>query len=130
MTERYPTESEVNQVEPEVIPPAEVPVRIEGPVEVRALPAVAWFATRYEISDTTGPIKASSRNPYRKRLLLHSETSGFYYGSSQSQVQGRSTAPFIVQDVVIELTHTEEVWINNIGAQAPVVSIIEEMWTN
>jgi hypothetical protein len=130
MTDRYPSEAETHQVEAEAMLPVEVPVRVEGPVDMRSLPAVAWFPTRYELSDATGPIKASSRNPYRRRLTLHSETSGFFYGSSQSQVAGRSTAPFIAQNVVVVLEHTEEVWIGNIAAQSPVVSVVEEMWTN
>jgi hypothetical protein len=130
MTERYDTESEVHQVEAEAFEPTDIPVRIEGPADVRILPAVAWFPTRFEVTNTTGPVKLVSRNPYRKRLLLHSETNGFFYGSSQAQVSGRGACPFIVKDTPLEMTHTEEVWANNIAGESPVVSVIEEMWTN
>jgi hypothetical protein len=132
MTEgmRDPTPAEIHQVEGEATPDVEVPVRVEGPVDVRSLPAVAWAATRYEVTDQTGPVKASSRNPFRKRILLHSETSGFFYGPSQGAVAGRAGAPFIAPNVVVELTHTEEIWIQNKAAESPLVSVSEEMWSN
>jgi hypothetical protein len=130
MTERYDTEQEIHQVEAEAYGPTDIPVRIEGPADVRLLPAVAWFPNRFDITDATGPVRLVSRNPYRKRVILHSETNGFFYGSSQAQVAGRGSCPFIVKDQPIEFTHTEEIWGNNIAAETPKVSITEEMWTN
>jgi hypothetical protein len=131
MTERNPDMAEVHQTEAEYAEDLrEVPVRVEGPVDVRSLPAVAWSAQRFEVTDTTGPIRATGRNPFRKRILLHSETAGFFYGAAQAQVQGRGNCPFIVNGVVVELTHTEEIWINNVAAASPVVSVVEEMWTS
>jgi hypothetical protein len=127
---RDPSEEEVHQIEPELYEPVEVPVRVEGPADVRVLPAVAWFPTRFEVTGTTGPVKLVSRNPYRKRLLLHSETAGFFYGSSQAQVAGRGACPFIAENTPIELIHTEEVWANCLAGESPVVSVTEEMWTN
>jgi hypothetical protein len=127
---RQPDQSEINQEEAEAYKPTDIPVRIEGPADVRILPAVAWFPARFEVTDTTGPVRLVGRNQFRKRLLMHSQTAGFYYGSAQAQVQGRGNCPFIVKDVPIELTHTEEIWANNIAGELPVISIIEEMWTN
>lgn len=128
--DREPTEAEVHQVEAEAMPPIEVPVRVEGPVEVRLLPAVAWTVTRYQVSDTTGPIKAVGRNPYRKRALLQSQTKGFFYGNSHEQVRTRSTAGYSEFGIPVELTHTEEIWINNVATETPDVTVNEEMWTN
>ena len=126
---RDPTEYEVNQVEAEAYGGTEIPVKIEGPADVRILPAVAWNLTRYELSDTVGPVKASSRNPLRKRLMLITETSGALFGASSEHVRSRTTAGFIPLTTVIELTHTEEVWINNNAGESPKVTVVEEMWT-
>ena len=131
MTEvRQPDQSEVNQAEAEANPPTDIPVRIEGPADVRILPAVAWFPARFEVTDQTGPVRLTGRNQHRKRVLIHAQTAGFFYGSSQAQVQGRGNSPFIVKDTPIELTHTEEIWVNNIAGELPVISVVEEMWTN
>jgi hypothetical protein len=110
-------------------PLVKVPVKVDGPVEVRTLPAVAWAVGRFVCTDATGPIKASSRNPYRKVLRLSSETNPFCYGVTQEQVRTRETAAVITQDTVIELTHTEEVWINTAAAaETTPVTVVEEMW--
>jgi hypothetical protein len=130
MSERESDMTEVHQVEAEEYPPIEVPVRIEGPADVRVLPAVAWVGNRCELSDTSGPIKLTSRNPHRKRLVLHSQSAGFFYGASQAQVAGRGACPFIENDIVIELLHTEEVWACNVATETPIVSVVEEMWIN
>jgi hypothetical protein len=61
---------------------------------------------------------------------LIAETAGILFGDSDSKVRGRSTAGFLPLTVVLELTHTEEVWINNVAAETPKVTVIEEMWTN
>lgn len=131
MTEiRQPDQSEINQAEAESFAPTDIPVRIEGPADVRLLPAVAWFPSRFEVTNTTGPVRLASRNPYRKQVTLHSETNGFFFGSSQAQVQGRGACPFIAKDTPIVMTHTEEIWACNVAGESPVVSVTEEMWTN
>jgi hypothetical protein len=130
LSERESSQAEIAQIEAEAYAPTDIPVRIEGPADVRLLPAVAWNITRYELSDTVGPVKASSRNQLRKRLLLIAETAGILFGDSDAKVRGRSTAGFLPLTVLLELTHTEEVWVNNVAAESPKVTVIEEMWTN
>lgn len=127
---REPSMEEVHQVEAEVYEPREVPVRVEGDVNVRSLPGVAWNTNRFQLSDTVGPVRATGRNPFRKRLLLIAETSGFLFGASDEQVRTRNNAGFVPLTTVIELQHTEEVWINNNAGESPKATIIEEMWTN
>jgi hypothetical protein len=129
LSEGYSTQSEVQQTEPEAYEPMEVPVRVEGPVDVRVLPAVAWTCNRFDVSDATGPIKAISRNQFRKRVLMHSPDP-FHYGSSQAQVASRNTSGFAGANVPIELTHTEEIWLNCEPADTASVTVNEEMWTN
>jgi hypothetical protein len=133
MTERYASETEVHQAEAESFEPTDIPVRIEGPADVRLLPAVAWVVTRFTVSDTTGPIRALGRNPYRKRVTLSCNSAGigFFFGSSQEQVRSRETAgAWLTIQGQLELTHTEEIWINNTATETPSVTVIEEMWTN
>jgi hypothetical protein len=105
-----------------------VPVKIGDPVGVRQLPAIAWTITRYGLSDATGPTKAMSRNPYRKRALIIPETAGVLVGSSNEQVRTRETAGLIPLTVMLELTHTEEIWINNVAGETPKATVIEETW--
>ena len=132
MSERYVTEAQAHQVEAEADAAREVPVRVEGPVDVRSLPSVSWTVTRFTLSDTAGPVKAVSRNPYRRVLRL--STAGaltFFYGASNEQVRTRSTAGIgSAANSPIELTHTEEVWINNAATESPEVTVVEEMWAS
>lgn len=128
MTDRLPEESEVYQSEH--LETVTVPVRIEGPVEVRSLPAVGSAVNRWLINDQIPPIKASGRNPYRKRILLIGETAGFFFGNSQAQADGRGNCGFCPVGVVLELTHTEEIWVNNPVAGSCTVTVVEEMWTS
>jgi hypothetical protein len=130
MSERDPTAREVHQVAAEEVPDLiEVPVRVEGPIDARSLPAVAWTVNRFEITDSTGPIRLTGRNPFRKRLTIHSEDAGFFYGASQAQVSGRGNTGFLGMNIPLELAHTEEVWATNIAAESPKVTVVEEMWT-
>lgn len=114
--------------DPDLQAAVEVPVVISNKqIEVRSLPSSAWTVTRLQLTDATGPVRAVSRNPYRKRVLLHGDAP-FFYGSSNEQVRTRDTAGHAPADVPIELTHTEEIWLNNVAAGTPDVTVNEEMW--
>lgn len=132
MTDRYATEMEVHQVEAEADDAREFPVRVEGPVDVRTLPSVSWTITRHSPTDASGPVKAVSRNPYRRVLRL--STAGaltFLYGASNEQVRTRATAGIgSAASSPVEMTHTEEVWINNVAGETPEVTVVEEMWAS
>lgn len=107
----------------------DIPVKITDPVEVRLLPAVSWNVNRFELSDTVGPVRVSSRNPYRKQLILLPETAGILFGTSSEQVRTRGGAGFVpLVGGPLVLTHTEEVWVNNVATESPKATVVEEMW--
>lgn len=117
-----------DQYDPDLQAPVEVPVEIKNKqLSVRSIPSTSWTVTRFQLSDTVGAIRAISRNPYRKRVLLHGDDS-FHYGSSNEQVRTRDTAGLAGANMPVELTHTEEVWINNVAAGTPDVTVNEESW--
>jgi hypothetical protein len=117
-----------NQYDPDLQAQVDVPVEIKNKeLSVRSLPASSWTVTRFQLSDTVGPVRAISRNPYRKRVLLHGDAP-FLYGSSTEQVRTRDTAGLAGANMPVELTHTEEVWINNEAAGTPDVTVNEESW--
>ena len=127
---REPSEIEINQVEPEVYPPTEVPVKIEGPVNARILPSVAWTVARFNLSDAVGPVRVVNRNPMRRSVTLIPSTAGVLFGTSQEQVRTRAGAGLLPLTVQIVLTHTEEVWVGNVATETPDCTVVEEMWTN
>lgn len=128
MTDRVPDMQAVHQSysdEPNI---KEVPVRVENPVGVQALPAEAWATRSYELS-TTEPTKVARRDPRRKRAVISVVTQAAWIGTSQSiakvSVGYRMGA---AATSVIELTHCEEIWAVADTAGS-ILSIIEEYWT-
>lgn len=129
MSEREATQAEIYQTEAGAIPGVEVPVTITGPVDARVLPAVAWRVYRVEPSDSSGPLRAVARNASRKILRIISTTAGCHFGPSQEVVRTRGGG-LLPMNVAFEMSHTEEVWVNNVATETPRITVVEEFWTN
>lgn len=124
MTERDPTQEELDQREPADL--QAVPVRIEGPVRSQQLPAQTWAAKTIELTDDE-TIRVLNRDPRRKRAYLLSNDGATWIGASQA---GTLNVGFRLPDggldgLGLELTHSEEVWAVADGNTSNLRMVVE-----
>jgi hypothetical protein len=128
MTDRVPDMQAVHQDYADEPGIREVPVRVENPVAVQALPAQAWATRSYELT-TTEATKVARRDPRRKRAVIGVVTQAAWIGTSQSIAKvGVGYRMGAAATSTIELTHTEEIWATADTAGS-ILSILEEYWT-
>jgi hypothetical protein len=125
MSEREPSQAEVQQTEPEVYLPQEVPVRVEGPVRAQALPATSYTDRTFELDALTA-VRVAPRDP-RRAVLLMTPAAAVWIGPVQSAAKV-NVGGLLVANVPVYHRHTEEVWA--IAATGTTtLSVHEEFWT-
>lgn len=124
MSDREPTEAEIHQTEPEFYMPAEVPVRVEGPIRAQVLPRQGWAIRTIELSVT--PTKLVGREPRRGRVLLVASALSWV---GNVETQAKANVGFRVPaSIPVEFSHTEEIWgVADTGTAT--ISVSEEFWT-
>jgi hypothetical protein len=119
-----PEPDEVLQEEPTTrnIPP--VPVAVDGPVRVQALPSPVWAMVSYA-GVTTSAIQIIGGEPRRRKALLLA-SAAIRLGPSGAQADAQA-APWPA-NTPLEMTHDGEVWAR---ADTGTVNIfvLVEYWT-
>lgn len=131
MSNPVPEAEDVLQHEPEpeeVLRTSAVPVTVDGPVNVRALPSPTWAVATAAPVDASGSVQLLGVNPTRKRAVIVGNTAAFHMAPSKSQADNRNS--LIPVGVAIVVEHTGEVWVNNVAAGAPVITAVVEHWTD
>jgi hypothetical protein len=124
-TTREPSQAEVQQAEPEAFMPAEVPVKVEGPVRAQILPPTTWAVRSFEV-DNLEAQKIVNRDPRRARVLVTAQAV-VWIGPAQATAKV-SVGFRLPAATVLELLHTEEVWVIA-DTGTTTVSISESYWT-
>jgi hypothetical protein len=125
MSQREPTQAEVQQAEAEYIPLQEVPVKIEGPVRAQTLPATSYTDRTFDL-DATNAIRVAPRDP-RRSVLLMTPAAAVWIGPVQSAAKV-NVGGLLVANVPVYHRHTEEVWAVA-ATGTTTLSVHEEFWT-
>jgi hypothetical protein len=126
VSERDPSQAEIDQVEPEVYAPMEVPVKVEGPIRAQLLPATAFTATTRALTATEA-IKVASRDVRRSRVVLIASAT-VWIGVNQMQAK-QNVGGSLPANVPVEMRHTEDIYAIA-DAATPTLTVIEEFWTD
>jgi hypothetical protein len=126
--ETEPSAEDVLQHEAPTMPVQAVPVAVDGPVNVRALPSPTWAVASAAPIDATGSQQLLGVNPTRKRATIVANAAPAHIAPSKGQADSRSVG-LIPTGVPIVIEHIGEVWVNNVAAGTPVVTAIVEHWT-
>lgn len=100
-----------------------VPVSVEGPVQVRELPALAggWGT----VAATTSSSRLLSADPRRKTAVIWSDTTNIYLASSQS---GARAGGFTwLANVPLVISACDEVWVAAVTGTT-TVHVYSEVW--
>lgn len=129
MTEREPTQAEVQQAEPEAF--AEdlqvVPVKMVGPVRSQQMPATSWNARSFSL-DPNVAVKIADRDPRKVRVSIIAQGADAWIGESQAKAKVNVGVQVALGGAERNFYHTEEIWaIAATGTS--VLSIAEEYWT-
>jgi hypothetical protein len=108
-------------------PPVQaVPVRVEGPVQTRAMPAV--LGIHYSRTFGTTAEQLVGRELRRSRLLVWCKTNPIWVGRSQAEVDADTCAQ-LPAGLILPIQHTDEVWVAAETATA-LVSYVHELWAD
>lgn len=128
MSEREPSQAEVDQVEPEAF--AEdlrtVTVKVSGPVRSQLMPAQIWSVRNYELTATQAT-KIANRDPKRQQLKVSNQ--GIIW-IAPVEMGAKQNVGFRIPILSApnDFFHTEEVWaISDSGTTS--VSVSEAYWT-
>jgi hypothetical protein len=125
VSEREPSQAEVQQAEPEAYEPMEVAVRVEGPVRAQTLPATSYTDRTFDLDATTA-VRVAPRDP-RRSVLLMTPAAAVWIGPVQSAAKV-TVGGLLVANTPVYHRHTEEVWA--IAATgSTTLSVHEEFWT-
>jgi hypothetical protein len=106
----------------------EIPVTVDQPLTVRALPAVDGQTNTVAIGTGIDGVKLLSENPLRGRALLVAD-GDYYLGFTKGEVEGgRGRVP---AGHPIELTARTEIWVaGDAATSATYVTAVAEFWTH
>lgn len=109
-----------------------VPVEHRGPIQTQELPARTGAARSFTSigPNASDAVKVLDRNLRRKRALIVAKDQDVHIAYSMEEIQA-STAAVWLQDIALEITHTEEVWVRSAAGvgTSTFVSVFEENWT-
>jgi len=86
-----------------------IPVQVEGVVPVHTTGSRHGVSFNRQCTSAAGAIKILSENPRRRIVRLLSDQA-FYINTSEAGLVTGSAANWL-QNVPLELTHTEELWV-------------------
>jgi hypothetical protein len=126
LSERDPTQTEVDQVEPEAFEEYQVvTVKVAGPVRAQTLPATAYADHTYDLDAVTA-VKVANRDP-RRSYLHFIASAASWVGPVQSAAK-TNVGGKIPANIIVPAYHTEEIWaIAETGTA--VITVHEEFWT-
>lgn len=113
-----------------------VPVRVEGPVRVRQLPAIAWAPRTFTVVHLAAPTRIAGRDPRRASLALYlpeppAAAHRIYIGASQAGAQSLTEGIIPTGGQLLTLRHTDDVWVYNAHAANDLdVCVIPEFWAD
>lgn len=128
--EASPTPDEVLQHEAPTMHGIEaVPVAVEGPVNVRQLPAPLWSAVTVTLNDDQ-PQQLFGREARRKRICVQVTGATCWFGPTRETCDSEMIAfrQSATTSFVTEYTHCGELWVKRDSGN-PVVSAFQEFWT-
>jgi hypothetical protein len=126
VTEREPSKTEVDQVEPEAYLPMDIAVRVEGPVRAQPLPAQQWGVRTFEVP-VLPAVRISAHNPRRSRLLIVASALA-WIGPVETTAKA-NVGLRVPASTPMELTHLEDVWAAADTGTA-IISVSEEYWAD
>lgn len=125
-----PTEPTVSEVEQsEVLDVPTVPVRVEGPVNIRSLPGVIGNHGKANFANTTDAVEVLNEEPRRKRVLLVAKSGEIWVGTSQQQVV-QELCMLLPINVVLEVTHKESLWAKPESVATATLAFVHELWSS
>lgn len=123
-----PTEPTVSDIEQsEHLDMTTVPVRVEGPVNARALPGVVGNHGRVFFASVDDVVLVLPEEPRRKRVVLVAKPNEVWIGTSQQQV-AQELGTLLPVNVLTELTHGEEIWAKPETAGTNLLMFVHELW--
>lgn len=126
--ESLPTGSlpDVEQAEEAPFIPISVPVTVENVVPVHQTGSKHGVSFNRRVNSTDGAVRLLGQNPRRRIVRLLSDQQFYYNVMQQGLVTGSAAA--WLQNVPLEITHTEEVWVH-----LPIdgiINVISEDWAD
>lgn len=105
-------------------------VNVDGPVQTHALPSVSAGSRSYSGVPATAnsAVKVCNIDPRRRIARIVSIEENIIYGTTQAQADA-GTGVVWPKLVVLEVTHSDEVWIRA-ATSTTTVSVIVENWAS
>jgi hypothetical protein len=101
-----------------------VPVRVEGPVQVRELPALSGGWGTVDCTKGT-TVRLLSRDPRRKSCMIRSDTEDVYLAASQA---GCGLGAFVLlKNTAMVITACDGVWVVPVTGSTRV-HVYSEVW--
>jgi hypothetical protein len=104
------------------------PVKVQGPVETRPLPAVNWRTHHFNI-DNTQVVEIAPANPRRSRLIISVRSQVGYIADTKVGCTNADGFP-VASPSYVELRHTQPVYFTGGAAGTSEVGVAEEFWTH
>lgn len=104
-----------------------IPVRVEGPVEVRQMPARS-SATRNVAVTSAEPVRLLHADLTRRRAYIRAQTQSIYLAFTREEAAGTDCWLMAATDPPLAIESACEMWVRAVGT-ATVAQAISENWT-
>jgi hypothetical protein len=104
-----------------------LPVRVEGPVETRKLPARS-SATRAIFVTSAEPVRLLHADTTRARAFIRANDQNVYFAFTREEAAGTDCWILKSTDQPLPVESAEEMWVRAVGTST-IVMCISENWT-